>query len=79
MIEASSEFLTVKEIEARYPRQWVLLDNVRSDPGPVIRGGRVRYAASNPDDLYAKATELGLRHIAVIPTGPIEPGTKFAL
>jgi hypothetical protein len=80
MTEASGkEFLTVKEIEARYPRQWVLLDDVQSDPGPVIRGGRVRFTAPNPDDIYAKATELNLSNTAVIVTGPHDPNMRFAL
>jgi hypothetical protein len=36
MIERNcGEFLTVREIKARYPRHWVLLDNVQSDPAPV--------------------------------------------
>jgi hypothetical protein len=80
MIERScGEFLTVQEIKVRYPQQWVLLDNVQSDRGPTIRGGRVRFTASNPDDVYAKATELNLNHIAMIVTGPDDPNIRFVV
>lgn len=34
----SADVLSLKEIEKRYPDRWVVLDHVRSDPGPVLRG-----------------------------------------
>lgn len=39
----------------------------------------MRFTASNPDDAYAKATELNLNHIAMIVTGPDDPNIKFAV
>lgn len=54
----TTEILSLKDIETRYPDQWVVLDHVRSDPGPVLRGGRVIFATEDEDQLSKKLREL---------------------
>lgn len=74
------ETLTIEEIEARYPRQWVLLDHVRKKPGPQVLGGRVLFHSPNPDDVYEKASEVGLeKHLAIHRTGPFDPDQRYCL
>ena len=53
--------MNYEEIKTHYPDSWVILDDVRSDPGPVLRGGRVIYSCSEEDQLY--------RHLSSLPRG----------
>jgi hypothetical protein len=59
------EMLTIEEIEARYAPFWVLIADPQVAEGPRLLGGRVLYTSTGSDELYQKATELGLDHIAV--------------
>jgi hypothetical protein len=69
---AMSELLTIEEIEARYPREWVLLTDVESDPGPVIRRGRVVWHGLDTDEAWKLAQELPVpRRLAVLFMGEI--------
>ena len=56
-----TKVLNMDEIKARYPDRWVILDQIRSDPGPVLRGGRVIYSCSETEDAY--------RHLESLPRG----------
>lgn len=55
------EILDLNEIYRRYPDRWVVLDHVRSDRGPVLRGGRVIFDCEDEDTLYS--------HMKTLPTG----------
>jgi len=59
------EMLTIEEIEARYAPFWVLIADPQVAEGPKLLGGRVLYTSTGSDELYRKATELGLDRIAV--------------
>ena len=60
-----SEMLTIKEIEARYAPEWVLIGEPQIDDEQRLLGGRVLYTSPESDEVYRKATELGLDRIAV--------------
>lgn len=69
---AMTELLTIEEIEARHPREWVLLTDVESDPGPVIRRGRVVWHGHDQDECWKLAQELPIpRQLAVLFMGEI--------
>jgi hypothetical protein len=74
------DVLSLPEIEKRYPDQWVVLDHVRSDPGPVLRGGRVIFATEDEDALSQRLRELprGV-HYAIRFLGDPPPDVSFAL
>ena len=59
------EILTIQEIEARFAPFWVLIGDPQIDDEQRLLGGRVLYTSQESDELYRKATELGLDQIAV--------------
>ncbi|WP_435008537.1 hypothetical protein P12x_005744 [Tundrisphaera lichenicola] len=59
------EMLTIEEIEARYAPYWVLIGEPEIDEGQRLLGGVVLQTSTDSDELYRKATELGLDKIAV--------------
>ena len=65
-----AEYLTLEEIEARYAPDWVLIDEPKTDDLQQLLGGIVVECGPDRDDLYRKASELGLHHVAVRKLGP---------
>lgn len=47
--------LPIEEIEATYPDEWVLLTDIESGPGPVVRRARVVWHSADRDECWAKA------------------------
>jgi hypothetical protein len=65
-----SEMLTIEEIEARYAPFWVLIADPQVAEGPRLLGGVVLFSSPDREELYRKAMELKLDHIAVRYLGP---------
>ncbi len=65
-----SEDLTLSEIEARYPLEWVLIDDVQISPTMELQGGKVLWHSKDRDQVDQKAMELRPKHFAVRHTGP---------
>ena len=73
------DYLTIEEIEARYAPDWVLIDEPKSDELQRLLGGRVVDHSNNRADLFRKAKELGLHHIAVLKLGPLRTDLVYML
>ena len=75
-----TKVLNMDEIKARYPDRWVILDQVRSDPGPVLRAGRVIFSSVVEKDCYQFVKKLpdGF-HIAIRFMGYPPEDISFAL
>jgi hypothetical protein len=73
----TGEMLTIGEIEARYAPFWVLIADPQVAEGPRLLGRRVLYTSTGSDELYQKATELGLDRIAVYYFGPYPEPTAI--
>jgi hypothetical protein len=54
------ELLTMDEIEERHRGEWVVLTDVESDPGPVIKRARVHWHGTDRDEALERASELPL-------------------
>jgi hypothetical protein len=52
------EILTMEEIKARYDGEWVVLIDVESDPGPVLRRAHVYWHGADGDQAWSKVDEL---------------------
>ena len=59
------EILTIDEIEKRYAPDWVLINNPQTDEKLELLAGEVISFSKDRDELYRRATELRLDHIAV--------------
>ena len=65
-----SEFLTIEQIESRYAPDWVLIGDPRLDDTQRLLGGSVLDHGPDRDELYRRASRLGLNRIAVRYLGP---------
>ena len=73
------DYLTIEEIEARYAPDWVLIDEPQTDELQQLLGGRVVERSTSRSELYRKAKELGLHHIAVLKLGPLRTDVVYML
>jgi hypothetical protein len=75
--------LAMSEIRERYPSEWVLIEEPRTDESLAIQGGVVGWHSKDRDEVYRKAAleRRGVpgRRFAVIYTGEMVPGTAMAL
>jgi hypothetical protein len=74
-----NERLTRAEIEERFPEQWILLDDFPAEPSHPVSGGVVRWRSKSREEVYRKATALGLKRIAVLFTGKPTPPEGVAI
>ncbi len=76
-----NEVMTLAEIIAAFPREWVLIDRPQTDQYQQILSGRVVCHSKDRDEVYDRALTLPIpRDIAFYYTGPVpEPGTAIAL
>jgi hypothetical protein len=59
------DLLTIDEIKDRYPSEWVLIGDPRTDEAAQLLAGRVLFHGPDRDPVYRKAVELRLPHFAV--------------
>lgn len=67
-------YLAMTEIEAKYPNQWVLIDQVKVGRCQQVLGGVVVAHTANRDELSRRMVELpGNGTIALRYTGKLDP------
>jgi hypothetical protein len=59
------EIMTMREIQARYAPDWVLIAEPQTDDRLEVIAGKVVFHSPNRDEIYRRATELKLDKIAV--------------
>ncbi len=74
-----SEVLTSAEIEARFPAEWILVEDPQTDESLEVLGGRVRFHSKDRDEVYRKAAELRPKRFAMVYTGEIPGDMPFVL
>ncbi len=75
----TSDVLPLNEIEKRYDGEWVLMDELVTDEGPVLRAGRVLFHSKDRDSVYQKAIESAPRRFAVRYCGELPEDMEFIL
>ena len=65
------EVLTLDQIEARFPSQWVLVADPDLAESLAVVKGKVLWHSPNRDEVYRKARELRPRHSAILYTGTL--------
>jgi hypothetical protein len=75
-----NEVLTMAEIEARFPKEWVLLTDPETNEYQQVLCGRLTFHSPDRDEVDRQALLLPTpRHIAVFYTGPIPEDAEFVL
>jgi hypothetical protein len=75
----TGEMLTIEEIEARYAPEWVLIGDPQVADGPRLLGGVVLFSSPDREELYRKAMELKLDHVAIRYLGTWPDDMAFVL
>lgn len=71
--------LTISEIEARYPAEWVLVEDPATNEVMEVEKGRVIYHSKDRDEVYRRAVELRPKHFAMLYTGKIPKDVAIVL
>ena len=74
-----SEELTIAEIEARYPSEWILVVDPCTNEELEVQSGTVRCHSADRDEVYRKAVELRPRKFAFLYTGEMPANTAIVL
>jgi hypothetical protein len=72
------EILTMAEIEARFPSEWVLLDEPQTNEAAIL-GGRVVYHHPDRDAFDRKVAGIRLKRFAVVYTGKKPADMEYVL
>ncbi|HEY3242615.1 MAG TPA: hypothetical protein VGM03_04610 [Phycisphaerae bacterium] len=74
-----NELLSLAEIHARYPSEWVLLVDPQYDEREEIVGGRVLWHSKDRDEVYRKDLELQPQSAAYHYTGELPDNSVVVL
>jgi hypothetical protein len=75
-----SELLSITEMEARFPREWVLIGDPETDESHFVKAGTVLFHSKDRDETDRKALELHPGRCAIYYLGPIpEEGVELLL
>ncbi|AMV23106.1 hypothetical protein VT84_01750 [Gemmata sp. SH-PL17] len=73
-------YLTMAEIEAKYPNEWVLVDKLKKGRDGFAVGGIVAAHGAERGAVYQIAESLPVpRDVAIFYTGPIPEDVLFVL
>jgi hypothetical protein len=73
------EILTLAEIEARYPSEWVLIADQEVNAQLEIICGRVVFHSKDRDEMYRKDMELRPKSAATFYAGTVPENTAGIL
>ncbi|MFY9225214.1 MAG: hypothetical protein WAQ98_21250 [Blastocatellia bacterium] len=69
-----NQLLTMLELKALYPSEWVLIVNPEIAEDSTFKRGKVSYHSKNKDEVYSKVKELQPKSFAVFYLGTIPEG-----
>jgi hypothetical protein len=73
------ELLTLAEIEARFPSEWVLVEDPQTNEALEVLGGKVRSHSKDRDEVYREAVKLRAERFAMLYTGEMPEDTAIAV
>jgi hypothetical protein len=75
-----NDLMTIGEIEAHFPEEWILIDHPETDVHDEVVRGRVVFHSPDRDEVYRKALDVPApRHIAFHCTKKPKPDEAFVL
>ena len=54
----SGEYLSMAEIEAKYPNEWVLIERHQLDRHGLMKSGRVLFHSSDKDEVFQRGMQV---------------------
>jgi len=79
-VRLMTESLSMAEIEARYPAEWVLIGAPETDQYKRVLNGQVLHHSKDRDEMYSQALTMALPDFVAIQfTGPPPTDMEFLL
>jgi hypothetical protein len=72
-----NDILTIEQIEAQFPSEWVLIGDPRTDPNQKLTAGRILFHSPDRDEVDRKLLEMRPSRFAFRYTG--EPPQHMAM
>lgn len=66
-----NEPMSLQEIEARFPSEWILIEDPVTDSSLEVLSGHVAWHSPDRDEVYRKSIESKAQRVAYHYTGPI--------
>jgi hypothetical protein len=73
------EMLSIEEIEAKFPSEWVLIVDPITNESLEVLEGKVAWHSKDRDEVYQKAIELRPKRAAYLYTGTIPENAAVVL
>ncbi|MGD9634109.1 MAG: hypothetical protein AB7G28_06910 [Pirellulales bacterium] len=73
------EVLTIAEIEAKYPSEWILVADPKTNDALEVESGTVLFHSADRDEVYRMAAETRPKRSAILNTRAIPQGTAVIL
>ena len=74
-----NQILTISEIEARYPSEWILVEDPVTNDALQVQSGKILWHSPDRDEVYRKAVELRPTHSAFLCTIQMPENTAIVL
>jgi hypothetical protein len=74
-----NEVLTIEDINARFPSEWVLLADVQVGEYQQVLRGKVLWHSKERSEIDRKLLELRPRRLAILYAGEPSEGMEFIL
>ena len=71
--------MTIAQIEASFPSQWVLVQDPQTSEALQVQGGRVIAHSKDRDEVYRFAATTRPKRFAILYTGTIPKDTAIVL
>lgn len=71
--------LTISEIEAQFPAEWILIEDPATNEVMEVEKGRVLHHSKDRDEVYRRAVELRPKNFAMLYTGKIPKDVAIVL
>lgn len=76
----NEEYLTIQQVEAKYPQQWVVLNHLKIDRHGHAAGGVVVAHGTDKEGVYGVMNTIPPpRELAAFYTGPLPDDVEFLL
>ncbi len=71
--------MTLQQIEAQFPSEWVLVGDPDTDESLKVLGGEVLWHSKDRDEVYRQIGKFRPKRFAMLYTGTMPEGTAIVL
>ena len=76
---ATNTVLTIVQIEAQYPAEWILVEGPQTNAVLEVQSGKVVAHSKDRDEVYRQAVRLRPKRFAMLFTGKMPKDTAIVL